>query len=167
MGVVKKNYGRKQAWRNEAISKMVEDLANLGQRACKYAIERREYENQKYNLHDSIGSAVYVDGEIVPSSKRYADSKKSTEPYYDRGENATYSMMTGREAIDNYWNEHSRISTDNTIELVCVAATFYAGILEANGVQVISAVVDYLENEMPKYKSYKPKMKAYSDLVAI
>ena len=67
MAKLKKNYGRKQQWREEAIGYIVESLTELGQKACRHAIEEREYTNRLYNLRDSIGSAVYVDGHIVPS----------------------------------------------------------------------------------------------------
>lgn len=168
MSVLKRNYGRKQSWRNEAIAVLVDELTDLGQRACLYAIENKGYENRQYNLRDSIGSAVYVDGEIVPSSKRYAFRKSSKGSYTDRGKNGTGKEMTGREAIDKYWDDNRTLTNSrNAIELVVIAATFYAGILEADGIQVISDVADFLEFEMGTYKSYRPQLRAHSDLVDI
>ena len=165
MAVIKRNYGRKQQWRNDAIAYLVESLTELGQQACKHAIEERGYHNRLYNLRDSIGSAVYVDGKIVPSSLRYAHSKSSKGTYTDRGDEGAYDEITGREALDRYWAFHPTISNPkNTVELVLIAATFYAGILEDRGVQVISAAGDYLEGEMGEYKSFKPKLSAHADL---
>ena len=54
MAKLKKNYGRKQQWREEAIGHIVDSLAELGQEACRHAIEEREYTNRLYNLRDSI-----------------------------------------------------------------------------------------------------------------
>lgn len=169
MAVLKRNYGRKQQWRNEAIATLVEELTELGQRACLYAIENKGYENRKYNLRDSIGSAVYVDGKIVPSSKRYAYHKSSKGTYVDRGENGTYDEITGRDAINRYWDDNQTLpNARNAIELVVIAATFYAGILEDYyGIQVISDVTDFLESEMGTYKSFKPKLRAHADLVDV
>lgn len=168
MAVLKKNYGRKQQWRNDAIAYIVESLTELGQQACEYAIENKGYENRLYNLRDSVGSAVYVDGHIVPSSKRYAHRKSSRGTYTDRGEYGTYDEITGREALDRYWDDNPTLPyAKNAIELVVIAATFYAGILEDRGIQVISAAADFLEDEMGEYKSFKPKLRGYADLVGI
>ena len=77
---------RAQAWRDEAIKEIVDKLTDLGQRACRHAIIHRGYDNRKFNLVDSIGSAVYIDGVLEPSTKRYAYSTEfSTEPYEDKG----------------------------------------------------------------------------------
>lgn len=168
MAQLRKNYGRQQRWREKAIEDIVASLTKLGQEACRYAIEKREYTNRLYNLRDSIGSAVYVDGYIVPSSKRYAHSKSSRGTYKDKGWDGNGSEITGREALDRYWDEHPTLTyAKNTVELVVIAATFYAGILEAGGIQVISAAADYLEDKMYIYKSYKPKLRGRADHVDI
>lgn len=170
MGNLKQNYGFSQKWRNEAVSKLVTELTELGQKVCKEAIAQKGYKNQLYNLHDSIGSAVYVNGKIVPSSRRYAESKMSTEPYKNKGNSGHGEFITGREALDKYWAEHPTLTnTTNAVELVVIAATFYAGILEDRGIQVMSVARNYIENEMQKYqyKSYRPKLRAFSDEVRI
>lgn len=165
MATLKKNFGRKQQWRNEAIAYLVESLADLGQRACQDAIDAADYTNRKYNLRDSYGSAVYVDGKIVHSSKRYAHRKSSKGPYIDKGYDGDgVTEITGREALDRYWDNHERLpNARNTVELVVVAATFYAGILESAGYEVLSAAVDTIEDEMEEYKSFRPKLRAHAD----
>lgn len=166
MAKLKRNYGRKQQWRNDAIAYLVESLTELGQEACRDAIEKKGYENRLYNLRDSVGSAVYVDGHIVPSSKRYAHSKSSRGTYVNKGWDGDGSDITGRQALDRYWNEHQTLPyAKNTVELVVIAATFYAGILQSSGIQVISAANDYLEGKMGQYKSFRPKLRAYADHV--
>ena len=158
-----KTYDKRQEWRQKAIQEIVESLTELGQEACRYAIQQREYNNRLYNLRDSIGSAVYVDGKIVPSSKRYAHSKSTRGPYKDKGWGGNGEYITGREALDRYWEENPTLAySRNTVELVVIAATFYAGILESRGVQVISAAADYLEDEMDTYKGYSPKLRGYA-----
>lgn len=170
MAVLKTNFGRLQEWRNEAIAALVAELTDLGQEACLVAIEKknRGYQNQKYNLRDSIGSAVYVDGKLVKSSKRYAYSKSSRGPYKDKGNKGHGEWKEGRDAIDEYWRDNQTIpNKQGTVELVVVAATFYAGILQDRGIQVISAATDFLEREMRTYKSYKPKLRSLADEVRI
>ncbi len=173
MATRRTNFGRKQQWRNDAIAYLVESLTELGKEACQHAIEERGYNNIKYNLRDSIGSAVYVDGRIVPSSKRYAFTPKSSKgAYKDKGERGQQdggdNWITGREALDRYWDEHPTLpNAKNAVELVVVAGTFYAGILEDRGIQVISAAADYLEDKMDVYKSFRPKLRGHADLVDI
>lgn len=79
-----------------------------------------------------------------------------------------YDEITGREALDRYWDENPTIpNARNAVELVVIAATYYSGILEDRGIQVISDVVDFLEDEMDVYKSYKPKLRAHADMLDI
>ena len=166
MAVLKKNYGRVDSWRNQVIADIVASLTDLGQEACQYAIDMRGYNNRTYNLRDSIGSAVYVDGKIVPSSKRYAFRKSSKKPYPDKGYGRNGEPIEGREALDRYWDENKTLkNSKNTIELVVVAGTFYSGILEDRGIQVISAAVDYLESNMSAYKTYNPTLRASADMI--
>lgn len=159
------SYGRKQQWRNDAIAKLVKDLTQLGEDVIQYVADHPEgYEHQKYNLYDSISSAVYVDGQLDVNTIRYASiNERSTEPYLDRGERGSYEMMTGRDAVENYWDTHRKKTRNAAVELVCVAAVYYSGILEARGVKVISAITDYLENCMGRYKSYSPKLMLSSE----
>lgn len=168
MGTLKTNFGRKQKWRNDAIAYLVNELTNLGQEACIQAIQQRGYQNRLGNLHDSIGSAVYVDGKLVPSSRRYAESPISSAPYKNKGKNGNGEYMNGRQAIDDYWSKHQELPrSKNAVELVVIAATFYAGILEAKGVQVISAAASYVQGKLNIYKSYNPKIRGFADLVSV
>lgn len=167
MATLKTSFGQKQEWRNKAIAYLVDELTKLGQAACKEAIARKGYKNRKYNLHDSIGSAVYVHGRIVPSSRRYAVRPMSTGTFKDRGSKGSGMEMTGREALDRYWASHSTIPYTNAVELVVIAGTFYSGILENRGIQVISAAKKFASSRLAKYKSYNPKVYAKADLVEI
>ena len=60
--------GIKDYFMNQLIQKLTDD----GERLVRRAYETRTFENRTYNLHDSYGSAVYVDGRIIKSSIRYA-----------------------------------------------------------------------------------------------
>lgn len=162
---VSTSYGRKQQWRNEAIAKLVKDLTDLGEEAIRYVANNPVgYEHQKYNLYDSLSSAVYVDGVLDVNTIRYAsDSERSTGLYQDRGRTGSYEMMNGRDAVENYWDTHRKKARVTAVELVCVAAVFYAGILEASEVRVVSAVTDYLESKMGRYKGYSPRLMLSSE----
>lgn len=152
----------------EALEETIRIATQLGEEACRYAMENRGYYKPDtryeptYNIIDAIGSAVYVDGVLMPETKRYAvDTEMHTKPYLDRGWGGTRQPITGREALERYW-EHNRYLTGrrNVIEVVCVAATFYSGILESRRVQVISAAADYFElkSKDPQFSIYKPRL---------
>ena len=49
----------------------VQKLAKLGYDAIMYAYNRKGFEHKTRNLHDSYGSAVYVNGNLIESSIRY------------------------------------------------------------------------------------------------
>lgn len=156
---------------NEELERVVKMATKLGEEACQYAWERRGYYKPEteyeptFNIVDSIGSAVYVDGVLRPETKRYVyDIEISQKPYIDKGWGGTGGPMTGREALERYWQNNQTLPTKgkNVVEIVCIAATFYAGILEKwiNHVQVISAAADYLASiqQDPRFADYKPRL---------
>jgi hypothetical protein len=161
----------------ERLEAVVRQATEIGQEACRYALQRAGYYRGSvtnyeptYNIVDAIGSAVYVDGVLRPETKRYAiDTPMSTSPYHDKGWKpprglSTGEYIAGRDALERYWEAHPTLPNKrkNVVEVVCVAATFYSGILESKGVQVISAATDYFAQvaKNPKYKIYQPRLNA-------
>lgn len=156
MGKLKQKGFFKQAYLEEVSAQIVRDLTDLGKDAAKHAIENRGYKNRLYNLHDSIGSAVYFNGKLIPSSIRFADRKKS--------EGEAREGYTGREAINEWFQANRVIGVKNTFHLVLVAAMPYAEYLEKGTsgkkeqIQVISAGTDYIQQHLQEYKYFSPKI---------
>ena len=97
------------------------------------------------NLHDSIGSAVYVDGRLREDTIRFVDDErwsKRADPRFGKG----------RDVLNDYFRFTAPPRRKDSIVLVMVAAMPYAQFLEegthAGGyeIQVISEAVDYLED---------------------
>lgn len=130
-----------------------EQLGKLGYAAIFDAYQKREYENQSYNLHDSYGCAVYVKGELIKSSIHFAGSEQSRKDDKNTG-------MDGRETLMHYFDTHKFGTGKHEIVLICVAAMYYAGILESGQyggggnrkkIQVISGARDYIDRNWKRY----------------
>lgn len=95
---------------------IVNSLDNIAQKAIDYALRNKGYDNQTFNLHDSFGYAIYVNGEL--EKVKMADSKSHTPD--DRGDQ-------GRDIGYEYLVDHTPRSP---YELVISAGEFYAATLE-------------------------------------
>lgn len=134
---------------------LVNALATLGWRASLAAYKAKTFTNRTFNLHDSYGSAVYVDGVLQERTIRYMGGQMSTRygttqqapkrkrksklgpRYYRYGK-------SGREVLNvffhgNEWYQ-GRSFGKNGIVLVVVAAMWYANMLEGKGYKVITDV---------------------------
>lgn len=100
-------------------------LADEGGRICKAAYDSHTFENRLYNLHDSYGSSVFVAGVEQPGCRRYAEAAQSKRPKRDG-----VHKITGRQAIDEYFENYAKRTHNDHVELVVVAAMFYASFLE-------------------------------------
>ena len=157
----------------ERLEAVIRQATEIGEKACRYALQRAGYYKETvtnyeptYNIIDAIGSAVYVDGVLRPETKRYAvDSEMAKDLYKDKGWGGTGEYISGRQALERNWENNKTLnSRKNVVEIVCVAATFYSGILESRNVQVISAAADYLAEigKNPAYKIYQPRLTTVS-----
>jgi hypothetical protein len=127
---------------------MVNALSVLGYKAMMDAYKRREFKHRTRNLHDSYGSAVFVKGRLLAKSKRYLGGvfSRAQDPY---------THKTGRETLDDYFNNLVVDSKEGEIVLVVVAAMYYADYLESGYYgrgkkqrrkkQVISVAQDYIK----------------------
>lgn len=108
------------------------------------------------NLHDSFGSAVYLNGVLQPNTIRYVDNEtwaKTGDPRYGRG----------RRVLNEYFNRIHPRSKTNEVMLVVVAAMPYTKFLEkgthAGGyrIRVISGAREYIDRNWHKVeeKVYK------------
>lgn len=161
--------------KNKFLRKLINELADDGARAIHFAFSSRGFVNRTYNLHDSYGSAVFVNGSLYPETIRYvgnqmADSKKARELGNYSGERTwpnkygerTYTGDTvyaeGRKEVERFFLDYqSRGASKDGIELVIVAAMFYASILEGGRgtlrrkYQVISGATNVMESLANKY----------------
>lgn len=152
--------------KNKFLRKLINELADDGARAIHFAYTSRGFVNRSYNLHDSYGSAVFVNGSLYPETIRYvgnqmADSKKARELGNYSGER-TYTGDTiyaeGRKEVDRFFLDYqSKGASKSGVELVIVAAMFYASILEGGRgtlrrkYQVISGATNLMGSLASKY----------------
>lgn len=158
---------------------LVNACATLGYKAAMDAYRNHTYQHRTYALHDSYGSAVYLDGRLVPETIRYvnrARQKKgdvrgwrgSSDPEGMRGKN----FDTGRKALQAYLENPPRMSRRKKgITILVVAAQWYAMILEGKGYTVLdprtvaSSITynfdSYITPILDKYgmKTFAPKLR--------
>ena len=158
---------------------LVNACATLGYKAALDAYRNHTYQHRTYALHDSYGSAVYLDGRIVPETIRYINRSRQTrgdnrgwrgasDPEGTRGKN----FDTGRKALQAYLENPPRMSKRSKgITILVVAAQWYAMILEGKGYVVLdprtvaSSITynfdSYITPILEKYgvKKFAPKLR--------
>ena len=133
------------------------------------------YEHRLGNLVDSTACAVYVDGELVDDSIEYAyNYELSQAPSRIKKQSYAFnSGMTGREAIEDWFNAHRTLNaTKNTVQLVAVVAMHYGYYLETGSyggpkIKVISGLGDAIERNimgLANEVGYRPSMSTISNL---
>lgn len=140
------------------IKALISQLANDGEKAIREAYEGREFTNRTYNLHDSYGSAVYYNGTLVKSSICYVGAEMAEED--DR---------YGREEVMDFFS-HYKPKNRKGIDLVIIAAMFYADILEEGKgrlkrkYKVIAEGEDYMKNLATHFRGTLSKFVKPKDL---
>lgn len=126
----------------------------------------KAWDDISFNLRDSFGSAVYVNGELREDTIRYANET----PKGGRTRDAI-DPRSGREALMDYFRKIHPNRGKNDITLICVAAMYYANLLEKGWhgggykIRVISNAADYVKRNWERavdgvYKSLKIKKPA-------
>lgn len=140
------------------IKALISQLADDGEKAIREAYEGREFTNRTYNLHDSYGSAVYYNGTLVKSSIRYAGAEMAEE-----------DERYGRNEVNDFFSNY-RPKNRKGIDLVIVAAMFYADILEEGKgrlkrkYKVIAEGEDYMKNLATHFRGTLSKFVKPKDL---
>ena len=161
--------------KNKFLRKLINELADDGARAIHFAFTSRGFVNRSYNLHDSYGSAVYVNGSLYPETIRYVGSQMARErsakemgnysgdrTWPDKNKKRHYTGDTGyaegrKEVYRFFLDYQSKGSSKSGVELVIVAAMFYASILESGKgtlrrkYQVISGATNHMNYLASKY----------------
>ena len=163
----------RQRSRNSIKEEIVQQLATEGEKIITTAYNRRKWKNDTYNLHDSYGSAVYVDGVLRKSTKKFvgsplADASRNNKEIGAFGSERTRAprgsshtefgrtgdkryltgdtiLAYGRDEINKFLNNYKPVTKDG-IELVVAAVMYYAKILESGKYQVISSAVTSLNS---------------------
>lgn len=121
--------------KDKATKALVEALTTIGWQVAMEAYRKKTYTNRTFNLHDSYGSAVFVNGVIVPDSKKYVNrsrsKRKNTHGHRDY-DNRYAEGVDGRRALDDFFAS-VKVSKKNKITLVVAAAMWYGEIVESKG----------------------------------
>lgn len=113
-GVVKDNVERDLA----------QACATLGYKAALKAYQKHSFKHRTHNLHDSYGSAVYLNGKLVPETIRYVNRARSTTDDTRRG------RTNGRKALEDFLRTAWVVNKRDYITILVVAAMWYGKILE-------------------------------------
>lgn len=173
--------------RNKYIDNLISQLARDGEQALHDAYYGRGFNNRTYNLHDSYGSAVYYNGVLVKSSIRYIGAEMAKEADWRsqgwiwkgsrtmpdfRGKrrlNNDEVLMNGREEVMDFFS-HYKPKNRKGIDLVIIAAMFYADILEEGKgklkrkYKVISEGEDYMREVASRFNGTLSKLVKARDL---
>lgn len=170
--------------KNRFVQALIAELARDGEAAIHDAYNNRDWNNRTFNLHDSYGSAVYLNGRLVKSTVRYVGQELAQEglsvgwkwdkprsmPDY-RGERRLTGdevQMRGREEVMDFFSKYK--PQGRGLELVIVAAMYYAGYLErgAGGLKkkykVISGATTIMERFKAKYHGQLDKFTKPRDI---
>ena len=149
---------------------LVNALAKLGGEAALYAYRKKSFTNRTFNLHDSYGSAVYVNGVLQERTIRYAGGQMSHRPGILKqvgnapkkrrsqlGQRSYRYGKNGRDVLHvffrgNQWYKGHTFGKSGIV-LVVVAAMWYAGMLAKKGYRVAGAANEYLNSHLNKVVS--------------
>lgn len=128
---------------------VTEVMQSLGDSALDDYVNGHLWNNRTFNLEDSIGYAVYVDG--VKKSERFLNesekastgNKLSWKAHADNG-----TVFKGRDEAENFIKNYK---PTKRYELIVVAGMFYAAWLEAlHGLDVLTNSYQAAKDNSPK-----------------
>lgn len=156
--------------KDKATKALVEALTTIGWQVAMEAYRRKTYTNRTYNLHDSYGSAVYVDGHLVPDSIKYVNRARSKrEDWHGHG---IPEARTGRQALHRFFeNSHWIVRKKDQITVVVAAAMWYGDIVESKGYVVLdeqfvkNAVSHRIAFVLPQVLAKYPELKGLEPMI--
>lgn len=164
--------------KDKATKALVEALTTIGWQVAMEAYREKTYTNRTFNLHDSYGSAVFVNGVIVPDSKKYVNrsrsNRRNTHGHADSDNRyAKTGGLSGRQALDDFFRT-VEVSKKNKITLVVAAAMWYGEIVESKGYVVFDEqtvkrevaqrllfVLPPILDKYPELKGFTPTLLRY------
>lgn len=130
--------------KDRATEVFVEALTVVGYQVALEAYRRKTYTNRTFNLHDSYGSAVFVDGHLIPESIRYVNRTRSKRA--DRSGRAPMGAKTGREALRRFLDNAWIVRKKDRVTLVVAASMWYGEHVESKGYEVLDE--EFVESEI-------------------
>jgi hypothetical protein len=170
--------GYSEQIKDKATKALVEALTTVGWQVAMEAYRRKTYTNRTFNLHDSYGSAVYVDGVLQPDTKKYVNrsrsNRRNTHGHADSDNRyAKTGGLSGRQALDDFFRT-VEVSKKNKITLVVAAAMWYGEIVESKGYVVFDEqivkrevaqrllfVLPPILDKYPELKGFTPTLLRY------
>lgn len=137
--------------KDRATKAIVETLTTIGWEVALEAYRNRTYQNRTFNLHDSYGSAVFVDGKLIPDSIKHIERAMSKRR--DTHGHAIHGAKTGREALKRFFDQAWIVRKKDHITLVVAAAMWYGDILESKGYVVLDE--QFVRNAVAHRWAYK------------
>lgn len=147
--------------KDEIVRDIVQALTTIGYkvaleayRNARHPTEGKAYTHSTYNLHDSYGSAVYVEGRLVEDSIRYVNRARS-KGTRRHGHNIP-NARTGREALMRFFKTAWIVRKRDYLTVVIAAPMWYASIVEDKGFVVLDA--DFVKSEMRSQLEKSPEL---------
>lgn len=124
---------------------LVNAFASLAYYAARDAYRNHTYKHRTYALHDSYGSAVYLDGRLVPETIRYVNRSRQTRNDWRgfRGSKtpevaSPKEWVSGRKSLEEFLKNPSKKGLKRKgITMLVVVAQWYASIVEGKGYSVL------------------------------
>lgn len=138
---------------------LVEAFTSLGYFAALTAYREHSFQHRTYNLHDSYGSAVFVNGKLVRDSIKFVNRSRSKKK--DTHSHSIGGAKTGREALIRFFENTHIGRSNNYITIVVAAAMWYAENVESKGFTVLNenTVKNYIAQNYQK--SITPILQKY------
>lgn len=134
---------------------IAQSLASIGWKVALEAYRQHTYTNRTYNLHDSYGSAVFIEGKLVEGSIRYVERAMSKKE--DRHGHSISESRTGRQALHRFFeNSHWIVRKKDQITVVVAAAMWYADIVESKGYVVLDE--QFVKREIQNQINNNPEL---------
>lgn len=121
--------------KNAMMRDIAKELKTIAWKVALKAYKSARFKNQSYNLHDSYGSAVFINGILVEGSIKYVERSRSKR--VDRHSHSITGARTGREALERLFRTPWIVRKKDSITVVVAAAMWYAQHVDKKGLNVI------------------------------
>ena len=107
------------------------------------------YTHRTYNLQDSYGSAVFINGELVRDSIRFVQRGRSTggNRHGHRPTGKGYELeIDGRQSLSRFFENMKGLKKTNSVTVIVAAAMWYAELVQSKGYEVLDT--NYVKKEL-------------------
>lgn len=158
--------------KDKATKALVEALTTIGYEVALSAYRQKTYTNRTYNLHDSYGSAVFVDGKLVPDSIKFIERaySKGVRGHFHNVVDDEGTELDGRASLKRFFEQPWVVRKKDHVTLVVAAAMWYGDIVESKGYVVLDeefvkrAVSHRLAFVLPPILAKYPELKGFEPM---